>query len=485
MTLSASEIGQVIAELAPRWRGGQVQKVHMLGPRVLYLTLRIPGESGVLTFSAEPGRAALCLGERRGETDPEASAFCMLLRRKLKGARLEELAQVGGDRIVEVRTGRALLYVEMLGRRSALVLCEPRSEAAAGAASESKVLALSPAAGARPGLARGAPYQPPPAGGRPPRPSRLEPGRANEGACALLERARGAEARDEGRDRVARRLESLIDRERRRLSHIEADLERASKAGEHQRRGELLQIHLGQVRPGQGSVTVPDLLSGSDEPEPVEIALDPSLSPGGNLERIFTRARKARRAGEVATRRREESRTELDRLEALRARLEEVEGEAIGEIARAAGLGPEPTGGGKARTGAPARLPYRAYRDCRGGRILVGRSAGDNDRLTTEVARPHDLWLHARGYAGSHVVAPLEKGAEVDAERLLDAATLAAHFSEASGEATVEVTHTLRRYVQKPRKAPPGQVVLLREKVLLLRFEEDRLRRLLSSRVDS
>jgi predicted ribosome quality control (RQC) complex YloA/Tae2 family protein len=471
VTLNAAEIGEVIAELASIWCGGQVQKVHMFGTRTVSLTLRVPGQSGALTLSAEPGRAGLCLIPRRGESDPEASAFCMLLRRELKGGRLEELRQLGDDRVVEVRCSRARLVIEMLGRRGVLALCDP----------ELKVIALSPAAGVRPGLARGATYEPPPDGGRPPQVSLLTPTRANEGACERMAVARRAESGR--RDLLLKHLGARLGKARRRLAHIEKDFERAAGGAELQRRGELLQIHLGQVRKGMTSVTVPDLLSGSGAP--VEIALVPSLSPAANLEGLFKRARKARRAGEVATQRRDEARHDLARLEALRERAEQVAEEGLAELAEEVGVRLGPAASGARRRGDAPRLPYRAYRDCRGCRVLVGRSAGDNDRLTTNVARPHDLWLHARGVHGSHVVLPLDKGTQVDAERLLDAATLAAHFSEARENVTVEVTYTPRRYVQKPRKAPPGQVVLLREKVLLLRVEEARLRRLLSLRLDS
>jgi predicted ribosome quality control (RQC) complex YloA/Tae2 family protein len=64
---------------------------------------------------------------------------------------------------------------------------------------------------------------------------------------------------------------------------------------------------------------------------------------------------------------------------------------------------------------------------------------------------------------------------------LLDAAQLALHFSDARGEASAEVTHTERRYVRKPKGSAPGAVTLDREKVLLLRSEPERLKRLLAS----
>jgi predicted ribosome quality control (RQC) complex YloA/Tae2 family protein len=114
-----------------------------------------------------------------------------------------------------------------------------------------------------------------------------------------------------------------------------------------------------------------------------------------------------------------------------------------------------------------------------GARILVGRSAEKNDELTFHVARPHDLWLHAKNRTGSHVIVPLDKNASCPGDVLVDAAHLAAHFSEARAEAVVEVQYTPRRYLRKPRGSTAGLVVVDREKVLVLRREEDRLRALL------
>ena len=127
----------------------------------------------------------------------------------------------------------------------------------------------------------------------------------------------------------------------------------------------------------------------------------------------------------------------------------------------------------------PPLPPYRTFLSTSGARILVGRSAEKNDALTFHVARPHDLWLHAKNRTGSHVIVPLDKKGSCPGDVLVDAAHLAAHFSETRGEAVTEVQYTPRRYLRKPRGSAPGLVVVDREKVLLLRREDDRLRALL------
>jgi predicted ribosome quality control (RQC) complex YloA/Tae2 family protein len=74
---------------------------------------------------------------------------------------------------------------------------------------------------------------------------------------------------------------------------------------------------------------------------------------------------------------------------------------------------------------------------------------------------------------------PLDRSSTCPSEVLVDAAHLAAHFSEARDEAVVEVQYTPRRYLRKPKGSAPGLVVVDREKVLVLRREEGRLRALL------
>ncbi len=94
--------------------------------------------------------------------------------------------------------------------------------------------------------------------------------------------------------------------------------------------------------------------------------------------------------------------------------------------------------------------------------ILVGKSARDNDHLSLKVARPRDLWLHAHGFAGSHVVVRHPEGTgEVPRAVIQRAAELAAWHSkgrEARGKVSVHVCRAAD--VSKPRGAPAGQVRL-------------------------
>lgn len=473
MSLNAIEIGQLLEELAPSWRGAQIQKIHMRGPTALMLTLRVPGRSGVLRVSLEPGQSYLCLVDERGPAEPQASAFCMLLRKRLRGARVEAFERVGEDRVVALRGARGALMVEMFDRRGRFVLCDEGG----------KVVGFAPVGGGREGLVRGQLYEPPPPPAVAGLTSRFEAGRANEAIAAAYLDDSSATPQSGDVDEVARRLKRRLKRAKRRETKIREDIEGGERRQGAEREGELLKMSLGRVERGMSSIDVDDFLY--RDGETVTIELDPKLSPVENLERIFKRARKARRTVEVAGERLREAALEVEQLEEALTELGGASAERLAELAELAGGLTKASGQARKRQSGGRRQPYRVYRDERGRSLYVGKSAADNDRLTVQVAKPSDLWLHARGYPGSHVVVPLNRDEEVDPERLVDAATLAAHFSEARGNATVEVAYTRRKYVQKAKGMPPGKVLVQREKVLPLVLEPDRLHRLLATRLDS
>ncbi|CAN5806839.1 hypothetical protein BH23GEM9_BH23GEM9_25160 [soil metagenome] len=102
--------------------------------------------------------------------------------------------------------------------------------------------------------------------------------------------------------------------------------------------------------------------------------------------------------------------------------------------------------------------------DIEGHEVLVGRNARDNEELTFRVARPRDLWLHAAGHAGSHVVIRVpDSGEDVPRGVIERAAAWAAWHSKARNARGKVDVHVCRAAdIRKPRGAPPGTVELRR-----------------------
>ncbi len=110
----------------------------------------------------------------------------------------------------------------------------------------------------------------------------------------------------------------------------------------------------------------------------------------------------------------------------------------------------------------------RRYRSSDGFEILVGKAAKDNDYLTFRIAKSLDLWLHAADYAGSHVVVRNPNRLDIPPKTLIEAAELAAFFSQARTHTKAIVHYTPKKFVHKPKGAGAGLVSLSSSKTVLV-----------------
>jgi predicted ribosome quality control (RQC) complex YloA/Tae2 family protein len=291
---------------------------------------------------------------------------------------------------------------------------------------------------------------------------------------------------EELRSRVTRALTKSKARIERRAAAVRADLARMAEGDDLVRAAQWALVAAAKTPRGARALTYTDWSTG----EGVErtLPLDPAKSAREQVDAMFKRARRLKQGAAFARKRlaltEETLQTVLDALAAAAAatELEQIEA-AFARAKRAAPrdvkLEEQAPPAERRAAGPPKSPPYRTFRSGE-HRILVGKGAEQNDELTLHVAKPRDLWLHAKGHTGAHVVVPLAKGRDCPPEALVDAAHLAAHFSEARGERSVEVQYVARRYLRKPRGSPPGFVALMREKVLVLRVEPERIERLLA-----
>jgi len=280
--------------------------------------------------------------------------------------------------------------------------------------------------------------------------------------------------------KVGRRRRAAL---RRTIAAVTRDIARVEKVEGLRQRANVLKAHAHEWRPGVDTLEVLDFHA--DPPAKERWSVDPSEGPSAEADALFHRARRFERGAEIGSRRREALRAELEALEAWLAREPDEPGERELWEDEARGLGlrrgrsRSKVASAKKRQG--ERLPYRRFLGSGDRAILVGRGAADNDQLTLRHSRPWDLWLHAKGRRGAHVIVPLEKKEVCPAELLVDAAMLAAHFSDAAGDAIVDVSHVPRRYVHKRKGDPPGAVRPSREKVLAVRMDQNRVRALIAS----
>ncbi|MFW6078771.1 MAG: NFACT RNA binding domain-containing protein, partial [Gemmatimonadota bacterium] len=271
-------------------------------------------------------------------------------------------------------------------------------------------------------------------------------------------------------------LDRLRERVRRldgRLHGLTRELEGARPEAEALReRADLLLSQLHKVEKGAERAVLDDFRGGE-----VVVDLDPALSPAENAERLYDTAQKRERAAERLPELIREAEAERDALGALLERAER--GEADPEAVEAAAPPPPETGRRKDASEAGALPPYRRYATSSGLEVRVGRHRKANDDLTFHHSSPNDVWLHARDAAGSHVILRWnDPSANPPARDLLEAAVLAALNSRARTSGSVPVDWTRRKYVRKPRKAPPGLVVPDRVQTVFVEPDERLERRM-------
>ncbi len=224
--------------------------------------------------------------------------------------------------------------------------------------------------------------------------------------------------------------------------------------------GDTILAHLHLVKKGAAEVTLPGF-----QGTPETIVLDPTLAPQGNAERLYDRAGRAERARAKLPTLIQEAESRVAALSELLDRVRTGEASA-GEIREA--LPESGTGGGGTQDSPGPSLPYRRYWTSGGLEVRVGRGSKHNDQLTFKHAAPNDIWLHARHSAGAHVVLRWNGRETPPARDLEQAAILAALHSKSRSSGSVPVDWTRRKYVRKPRKAPPGSVQLDRAKTLFV-----------------
>ncbi|WP_129626921.1 Rqc2 family fibronectin-binding protein [Candidatus Oscillochloris fontis] len=262
------------------------------------------------------------------------------------------------------------------------------------------------------------------------------------------------------RSALAQQLSTAAERLQHQHDQIRAELRKAGDLEVLRWEGEMIFAFLHALQPGQTVLTV----------EGRKIQLDPQRKPVEQAQERFKAYDKAKSAlaglpellGQVELR--------IHGVEQLRAllllsddydQIEQIaiEAEELGYLREH----PDPVRQRRRRKTSKARPLQVQSSD--GFSIVIGRSARQNEEVTFHIGRPDDLWLHARGIHGSHVIIR-SGGREVPETTLIEAAGLAAHFSQAAADANVEIDLCRRVLVRKIVGGAPGLVTYHAERTL-------------------
>lgn len=464
---------KICVEIDKALSGQRFGKVFTLSRFELAIDFRLP-DGRYLFISIEPANPRIYLIKRRlkdlEKTSGTPSVFALSLRKKLSGAALEHAEKLSGERVLSLPLSgmdelgsevNHFLVVQLTGRSANLFLLDGDSfilDSARETHGEGQEI----------GHKYGAPR-------RDPVPKQQDdvifPSAGFDSLSAALDTYYlnlGEEKRFQSRITGARsKLRQELTKREKLAAKLRADLENHGDAEKWKRFGDLLLANISTARRENERIFVKDYYQ-EDVPE-VEIIADVNLSITEAAEKFFKRYTKARNAGveiekrlKVIDKEIADLKNETIRLEAAIAARNE---NALADFAAPARKGPAAK---EKKNKTPAFKGARRFISSEGFEIFVGKGSKNNDYLTFRVARSLDLWMHAADYPGSHVVVKTPGRREVPPRTLIEAAQLAAFYSDAREQPKAAVHYTQRKFVNKPKGASPGLVSLSSFKTILV-----------------
>lgn len=475
------EIGEVVKELK-QLENASVSRSYQPEKDTIVFELRHNQRNHFLLISVADDLCRLHLVDRKPKNPRVPYGFVSLLRAHLEPSRIVEIAQLDKDRVVEIKfesftenkTSSYSLVCELTGRHAnAFLLDSDNIILGIIRRNHSKKRKLVPLS------------------------SYLKPVKAeaveakirygisdaefphNEAAQLFFGKYAAKYRQETKKKKLLSHIKGRLKKIGKTEKALNRDFEKTKNSARYRLWADLLQINFSALKKGMEQIVIVDMVSGSMTD--VEVRLDPKLAPQKNISRLYEKAKKLERGGPKILERLEQIADEKDHFERLLELLNEDDSaEVVNRLSEKLGLkNDEQHNVTKKTQKFDKNPPFRRFFSQTGFEIRVGRSAVENDKLTFGMSKGDDFWFHASGYAGSHVVVPLKPNTDIDQQTLIDAATLAAHYSKARG-GSVEVAYTRIRYIRKPSKRQAGQVIFSRHKSLFINPEEERIRRLMS-----
>lgn len=286
-------------------------------------------------------------------------------------------------------------------------------------------------------------------------------------------RERQERIRQRGADLV-RTASSARDRLRRKLAMQEKDYAATQDRDSLRLCGELITANLYRTERGQRKVTCENYYDGNRE---ITIPLDPLLTPQENAAKYFKRYTKAKTAEKYLKEQMEIARRDAAYLDSVLEEIAEAETEQdfndIRSELKDAGFLRQ-KGREKKSLKRPAKP--REFRTTAGLRVLVGRNNRQNDKLTRD-ADHRDIWFHTQKIHGSHTIL-CTGGGTPDQGSVVEAAKIAAWYSQARESGNVPVDFTQVKNVKKPAGARPGMVIYTTCETVNVTPEEEIVKRL-------
>lgn len=221
---------------------------------------------------------------------------------------------------------------------------------------------------------------------------------------------------------------------------IENQINQSERAPEYKEIGKLLLANATHVHRGSDSVTLPQWRENGFID--TVIKLDPSISVSQNAQIFFRKYKKFNVQRSEIDKKMEKLSAEETTIRTLIEIIQTTEDlDTLAEISDE--ISSVTRAGDQRSTHGPVKIFEFAY-----NKIIAGTNSKSNRKVTFVFATGEDLWFHAKGVPGGHVIVRNKPGLEREGSVIGFAASLAAHFSKYAGAEKVDVDYTRRKHVR-------------------------------------
>ena len=255
---------------------------------------------------------------------------------------------------------------------------------------------------------------------------------------------------------LRRSIKRKLDRDINKLSNQKQELIEAEDRDKYRVWADLLSANFHKITPGEESITVNNFYSETNEP--ITIPIDPKYTGPINAQRYYKKYQSLKNAQVFLTDQIKSTKAEVDYLSSVLSTIDLADtAEEISEIKNeliAEGYIKRNKRTQKKASEIKAEfIEYNKY----GYTYLVGRNNRQNDLLTFKEANRHDLWLHAQGVPGSHVIIK-NQGKDIPGDVIEYGARLAAYYSSSRDSGSIDVDYTEKLNVRRHPANKPGLV---------------------------
>jgi predicted ribosome quality control (RQC) complex YloA/Tae2 family protein len=265
-----------------------------------------------------------------------------------------------------------------------------------------------------------------------------------------------------------RKVAAELRRAKKLLANLHSDLKKHGDPEVWKKYGDLLLANIATAQRENDTIRVTDYFA--DDTPTIDIPGEAHRPINEIAEEYFRKYTKARNGLRVIEERKAATEQQVTKAEARLARIDAAIDAGDDQFVATLIEAPKPQQRpvSKKKKAETAFKGARSFISSDGFEILVGKKAVDNDFLTFRVARSLEMWLHAADYPGSHVIIRNLQKKDVPDRTLIEAAELAAFYSDAREQTKAAVHYTQRKFVNKPRKAAPGLVSLASHRTIMV-----------------